>query len=364
MPVAERPRTRDELADGLREAAEAGTPVALRGAGTKAGWDPRVRPGAAPVSTLGLDRVVEHNPGDLTAVLEAGVPLARAQELFAAAGQMLALDPPGAEATLGGIVASGDSGPLRGRYGGPRDLVLGVGVALSDGTLARSGGKVIKNVAGYDLAKLFCGSFGALGAIVELSVRLHPLPGETLTVVGSTSDPDALGRGALALAAAPFEHIGLDLRWEAGRGALLIRFAGAAPRSQAEVAARLLAEAGLAPETVDGDESLWLAQREGQRGPCAVRVSGLPSRLPVLLRAADAHSAAVVGRAGLGISWICLPEPSAAAVDELRRSLAPSPCVVLDRPPELDVDARGPLDPGADALGARVKERFDPAGIL
>ena len=101
--------------------------------------------------------------GDLTAVLEPGVLLADAQATFAKAGQMLALDPPDGGATVGGVVATADTGPLRARYGGPRDLVVGMRVALSDGTLAKSGGKVIKNVAGYDIAKLFAGSFGTLG---------------------------------------------------------------------------------------------------------------------------------------------------------------------------------------------------------
>src|SRR5213082_3750683 len=108
---------------------------------------------------------------------------------------MLALDPPG-EGTVGGLFATADSGPLRHRHGAPRDLVLGMTVALSDGTLARAGGKVIKNVAGYDLAKLYAGSFGTLGLIVEVVVRLHPRPTRTATVVGRTDDVSALSRAA------------------------------------------------------------------------------------------------------------------------------------------------------------------------
>src|SRR5947209_3923130 len=102
------------------------------------------------LSTAGLCRIVEHNASDMTAVMEAGVPMADAQRAFAEAGQMLALDPPnpGGLATVGGVVATGDTGPLRHRYGAPRDLLVGIRVALSDGTLARAGGKVIKNVAG------------------------------------------------------------------------------------------------------------------------------------------------------------------------------------------------------------------------
>ena len=170
------PSSTDELAAELAGAARDGVRVRLLGAGTKRRWAPDAEPGLE-LSSAGLDRIVEHNAGDLTAVLEAGVPLARAQERFREAGQMLALDPPDAGgATIGGIVATNDSGPLKTRYGGARDLVVGMRVALADGTVAKSGGKVIKNVAGYDLAKLFTGSHGTLGAILEVSVRLHPLP--------------------------------------------------------------------------------------------------------------------------------------------------------------------------------------------
>ena len=140
---------------------------------------------------------------------------------------MLALDPPDDGATIGGIVARGDSGPLRGRYGGPRDLVVGMRVALSDGTLAKSGGKVIKNVAGYDLAKLFAGSFGTLGAIVEVSVRLHPLAPATATAWSAARDPAswrARRRAGARAARAPR----LDVRWSGGRGAVLARFGGGA----------------------------------------------------------------------------------------------------------------------------------------
>ena len=124
-----------------------------------------------------LDRIVEHNASDLTAVVQAGVPLAAARSAFSEAGQMLAIDPAlDQAATVGGIMATNDSGPLRHRYGSMRDLVVGTTVALSDGTVSRSGGKVIKNVAGYDLGKLFCGSRGRLGVVARIALRLHPLP--------------------------------------------------------------------------------------------------------------------------------------------------------------------------------------------
>jgi glycolate dehydrogenase FAD-binding subunit len=360
MQVAQAPATREELGAALAAAAEAGTPVRLRGGGTKLGWPPAAPPEAIELSTAGLTQIVEHNAGDLTAVLEAGVPLAEAQALFAKEGQRLALDPPDDGATVGGVVASGDTGPLRGRYGGPRDLVVGMRVALSDGTIAKSGGKVIKNVAGYDIAKLFAGSFGTLGAIVELSLRLHPIAPDTASALGDARDPDELARGAAAIGESALEHHGLDISWRGGRGRVLARFAGAAPRPQAEAAERLLREAGLASEIADEDDALWDEQRAAQRGPLVVKVSGLPTRLPKLIRAADELGGSVVGRAALGLSWVCFEEPSGAAVERLRREFV---AAVQDRPTDLEVDPIGPIEPATRALMQRVKERFDPAGV-
>jgi len=334
--------------------------------------------------------VVEHNAGDLPPVLQAGVPLATAQETFSAAGQMLALDPPlrgaapgdVAAATVGGVVATGDSGPLRHRYGAARDLLLGITVALSDGTLARAGGKVIKNVAGYDLAKLYAGSFGTLGLIVEVVVRLHPRPPRTATVVGRTDDVPALSRAAAALAHAPAQMDCLDVAWGQGRGELLARFGGAACEVRAGSAVALIGGCGLDAGTVEGDDAeLWQRQRRRQRsasgppgGPLGgrgaiVRVSGLPAELPRVIRAAERAGGALVGRAGLGLSWIELPsvagaEDLAGRIEEVRRDLAPFACTVLDAPDEVRdrVDVWGP-DPQAVALMRRLKERFDPAGV-
>jgi glycolate oxidase FAD binding subunit len=360
MHVAQAPATREQLASALAAAGEAGTPVRFRGGGTKIGWPPAAPPETVEPSTAGLTQIVEHNAGDLTAVLEAGVPLAEAQALFAKAGQRLALDPPDNGATIGGVVASGDTGPLRGRYGGPRDLVVGMRVGLSDGTLAKSGGKVIKNVAGYDIAKLFAGSFGTLGAIVEVSVRLHPIAPDTATALGEAGDPDELARGAAAIGRSPLEHHGIDVSWQGGHGRVLARFAGAAPRPQAEAADKLLRAEGLATEIVDDDERLWDQQRAAQRGPLVVKVSSLPTRLPGLLRTAGELGGSVVGRAALGLAWVRFEETSAAAVERLRGEFV---CVVQDRPPDLDVDPIGPIEPATRALMQRVKERFDPAGV-
>ena len=181
------------------------------------------------------------------------------QETLAEKGQMFALDPPlgeDARATIGGIVATSDSGPLRHRYGSARDLVVGMTVALSDGTVAQSGGKVIKNVAGYDLSKLFTGSYGTLGAILKLSLRLHPLSPENATAVGRSSDPAALAAAALAAeprpdrVAEPRRALGGRLRL--GAGALRRR----GRRRTADDAAESMKAHGLDTEVSDDDAEL------------------------------------------------------------------------------------------------------------
>jgi glycolate oxidase FAD binding subunit len=337
------------------------------GGGTKLAWGV---PGRAPdleLSTARLDRIVAHNDGDLTAVLEAGVTLARAQAAFAVHGQRLALDPPdgGGAATIGGILATGDSGPLRHRFGGPRDLILGVRVALPDGTVARAGSDVIKNVAGYDLAKLQCGALGTLGVICEATVRLHPLAEQTITVRARSSDPQRLCVAARALTRSSLELESLDLRWDGldEGGCLLARAVGrTVARSVAGLTA-LLEAAGLETDEVEDDDSLWAEQRDRQRatpGGAVVRVSGLASDMERILVAAPS----AVGRPGLGLFWVRL-DADADALSVLRAALHPAACVLLDAPEELRaaVDVWG-IGPGTvlDLL-RRVKQSFDPAGI-
>jgi glycolate oxidase FAD binding subunit len=319
--------------------------------GTKLGWG---RPIEAPeLNVSELDTILEHNEGDLTAILQAGVPLAGARERFAQAGQMLALDPPDEGSTIGGIIATGDSGPLRHRYGGPRDLVLGVQVALPDGTLARAGSKVIKNVAGYDLAKLMTGAFGTLGVVTEVSVRLHPTAREWLTVVVRRDDPRELVAAASELTHRPIEAERLDLRWEDGVGAVLVQLCGPSAGERA---------AAIDGEVVEDDDALWAAQRAAQRGPVVLRVSTTQQRLVEVVAAANEHGAVCVARAALGLAWLRLESADAELVTALRARLGT--CVVLDAPAELRaaVDPWGPL--AAEPLMRRVKARFDPFDTL
>ena len=183
------PGSEKELAAVLRASNEMGLAVIPRGGGTKLGWgNPPARADVI-LSTARLNKIIEHVWSDLTVTVEAGCTLQRLQQALALHGQRLALDPlwP-AQATIGGVLSTNDSGALRLRFGALRDLIIGVTIALPDGTLASSGGKVVKNVAGYDLPKLITGALGTLGVITRAVFRLHPLPrnSKTLSLSGCT----------------------------------------------------------------------------------------------------------------------------------------------------------------------------------
>jgi len=367
----EEPASAKEAAEILRSAAAESRAVRFKGGGTKLEWGCPIGEPDVMLSTRRLDRIIEHNAADLTAVLEAGVPLAAAQKVFAEAGQMLALDPPlgkAEAATIGGIVATGDSGPLRHRYGAPRDLLLGMTVALSDGTMAKSGGKVIKNVAGYDLAKLFAGSFGTLGLIAQVAVRLHPLPSGRVSAVGFGDDPDRFQRAAIALAHSQLELESLDMDWPDWGGKVIARCAGAAAELLAREAVRLMSKAGLKAELEQEDEYLWDGQERTDEATI-VRISALPSELARIVRVVMRLQGSLVARAGLGICWVWLPplrpDSVVAAIEDLRFTLAPFPCVVLDAPREVRdrVDVWGKMGGPEVELMRRVKAGFDPAGV-
>jgi glycolate oxidase FAD binding subunit len=248
-----RPKSAEALAEVLALANSRRLAVLVRGGGTKSGW------GRAPtrcnlvVETTALNRLVEHEPGDLTCVAEAGLTLGELQRLVGSAPghhQRLMLDPPQGEgATLGGIVATAASGPLRARYGTPRDLLLGARFALADGTLARTGGKVVKNVAGYDLGKLLTGSQGTLAVIVEVALRLHPVPPATLWVVAEGLDAQAAQVALVALRRAPVVLSMAELLWP--EGTLVARLDGAVSSCgvQAEIVRALLPEGRVAGES-------------------------------------------------------------------------------------------------------------------
>ncbi len=353
--TVETPATAGEAAEILARG-KVTQPVGGR---TKLDWGAVGAPPELELSTERLNQLVEHNEGDFTAILQAGVRLSDAQSVFARADQRLALDPPDPDgrATIGGVLATSDSGPLRHRFGGARDLVLGIQVALPDGTVARAGSRVIKNVAGYDLAKLMCGAHGTLGVICEVIMRLHPMPPRTVTVVGRG---EAIAAGTSALRRHPFELESLDVAWEDGAGSILARAAGRACDSIAEEVSAVLSAEGLTSETIENDDAVWEEQRARQRGETIVRVSYPPAELERLLAAAPR----AVARAGAGLGWVAI-DSSPEALARLRGELAPWPCVLLDAPEALraEVDPWGVGDGPEAALMERVKMRFDPGRV-
>jgi glycolate oxidase FAD binding subunit len=307
LPSVSEPETVEEAAALLTGASREGRRVSIEREG-----------GDIVLSTRRLDRVLEHEAGDLTATVEAGIRLSQLDAALAEHGQMLALDPPG-DPTVGACIAGNLSGPRRHRYGTARDLVLGLTVVLPGGLTASSGGKVVKNVAGYDLGKLFCGSRGTLGLVARVSLRLHPRPRaeETLvTEVGSAAEAERL---AGELRRSTLQPSALDLLWP---GRLALRFEGndAAVAAQAAAAARLVGAR-------NGDGSVWdeIATRQAGAGG---RISFPPGEL-----------AGTLGR---------LPE----AIVRVAAGVA----YVREREETMDEAVR--------RLNERVRAQFDPDRIL
>jgi glycolate oxidase FAD binding subunit len=231
----------------LAAAADLGLAVLPRGAGTRLGWGVPPRRCDLVVDTGRLDAVLEHAAGDQVVRVQAGVRLGALAEVLGRAGQRLALDPPGPAGTVGGLLATGAAGPLRLRYGTPRDLLLGVTMIRADGVIARSGGKVVKNVAGYDIGKLLAGSYGTLGLIAEATFRLHPAPAAAAWVSLDTPGPAAAAAALLAVASSKLAPSAAELDWpgrDAPAGvAVLLEGDAEGVAERAARAADLLAEA-------------------------------------------------------------------------------------------------------------------------
>ncbi|MFN8221852.1 MAG: FAD-binding protein [Gaiellales bacterium] len=259
----------------------------------------------------GLDRILEHEAGDLTCTVEAGVRLSTLRGQLAHAGQRLSLDPPG-DPTVGACVARGRSGPLRHRFGTPRDLVLGVTLVLGDGTIASSGGKVVKNVAGYDLAKLVCGSHGRLALIGRVSLRLHPLPAVGRTLVVETSDT---ARVAQTVLDSQLQPSAVDIL-HPGRVAVLFEGSARGVEAQLEAARRLVGG------DAAGDE-VWDESRARQAG-AAGRIVFAPAELPRVLAA---EPEALV-RPSAGVAYV--PRPVEATVSKQERRVLDALAQALD----------------------------------
>lgn len=367
-----RPTDLAEVRDAMLDSAG---PLLFRGGGTKLDWGNPVTAVDVVVDAGGITDLLTYDAADATVSVQAGMPLAALQQVLSEHDQWLAVDPPGldAGATVGGVFAAGDSGPCRLRYGTMRDLVIGATFVLSDGTIGRTGGFVIKNVAGYDMAKLLCGSLGTLGFVAELVLRVHPRPAATMTV-RVPADAGGAVRMCTLLGAAPLEPVAVD--W--AEQALWIRLAGHpdAVRDQAQRAPALLGAADVEVLEGEAEQMAWhrlVSALAGEDGQTVVRGACLPSQLAEaidgLTGVADAAgvTADVGAHAMVGVMTARLsggePDAHAACVAAWRDRLRPlgGHAVVRRRADGVDrtVDVWGP-PPSAIELMRRVKRELDP----
>jgi glycolate dehydrogenase FAD-binding subunit len=421
MPrFAASPATVAEASELLRAAAAHDLALVPRGGGSKLDWGAPPRRCDLVVDTTGLDQVLDHAAGDLVVRAQAGVGLDRLAEVLAGAGQQLALDPPpcpgpapagGASpgGTVGGALATGTAGPRRLRYGTPRDLLIGITVVRADGTVATSGGKVVKNVAGYDLGKLFTGSFGTLGLIVEAVFRLHPRPASAAYVTVGCDGPQEAYRAVAAAAGSDVVPTAVEIdrpaRDQPIRVAVLVEGDPEATRERAAMLSTLLGEGASTqpsppgwwgwPATAGNGRAGDRQAADGQaRGPGAagtlIRIGFWAAGLPRVLHVIDEASRAagldpaVGGSAAAGVIYVAAgpdadPAAVAAMVAGLRAALArgdgdarPGSAPVPDSPPVLAsavvvhappgardlIDLWGPVP--ALPLMRAVKDQFDP----
>ncbi len=422
------PVTLSQASALMRAAAEHDLAVVPRGGGSKLDWGVPPRRCDLVIDTGSLDQVTEHAAGDLVARVQAGVRVQHLAEVLAQAGQQLALDlPPSAAgrraagtdpagngtagtdpagngtagngarlqdgATIGGTLATGAAGPRRLRYGTPRDLVIGITVVRADGTVARSGGKVVKNVAGYDLGKLFAGSFGTLGLIVEAVFRLHPLPAGVAYVTNACADATAAQRAvsqAVASQLAPSAvEIDRPARGQPVMVGVLLEGDPDGVRERAELMRGLLGTGAHTSPAVP-DWWGWPAEPGASSAGTLIRIAFWAAALPQVLAVVDSAAAAagldpaVGGSAAAGVIYAAArsdagPGVIAKFVSALRGGLAdaehggrPSAVPMLDSPPLVAsavvvqcppgvrdlVDPWGPV-PSLGLMRA-VKNQFDP----
>ncbi len=327
-----------------------------------------------------LDQVVEHAAGDLTVTVQAGVRLPDLQQQLAGAGQFLALDPP-VPGTIGGLIATADTGPRRLHYGGVRDLILGVTFVRADGVIAKAGGKVVKNVAGYDLPKLLTGSLGTLGVVVEATFRLYPLPAASATVVANIA-PSDLRRCVGTILQSTLVPTSMDYFMQPlGESILAVRFEStlASTQAQAESAANLL---GASSRIVIGEEeqAIWgqfdsVTDTAEDDVLCRLvsTVSDLPGLLFAAVKAAAEAGVALTVRAHAGhghalLRWrggnadttIALVQGLRAEAQALGHNL-----IIWRAPAEVRsrVDVWGDVGEGL-SLMRKVKQQFDPNTTL
>jgi glycolate oxidase FAD binding subunit len=388
--VVVEPATDEEVAAVLAFADREGLKVLVRGGGTQLTFGLPPVGGDILLSTSQLDKVLEHEPHDQTISVQPGMCLSDLQAHLAQTRQWLAIDPPLPDAaTIGGIISTNISGARRLRFGAVRDQVIGIRIVLADGTIAKGGGKVVKNVAGYDLAKLFCGALGTLGVVVAASFRLYPLPSSRRTITLTSSSLALLTELALKVIASTLVPTAVDVL---GPGdsehpcTLAIRFESGVPAAvedQSATVVELAGElAGSAHVLADEEEASfwrsaddWSRRAPDENNTLVLKASLLPGNVSLWLAQLDSAAAAagVASRwrahLGHGTAYARLSgsgEALAGMVDEVRATAQAErgSVVVQDAPPELarSLDIWGAV-PAIDLM-RRVKARFDPNGTL
>jgi len=353
-------------------------PLMIRGAGTKLTWGPLARPADVILSTTRLNPVVEHRHGDLTATVQAGATLAQVNRELSAHRQWIPLDPSHEGGTIGGILATNDSGPRRHRHGAPRDLIIGITVARADGRLARAGGIVVKNVAGYDMARLMTGSFGTLALIVDATFKLAPMAPASRTVVITAPRAALLDDALTSIASSQMMPAAVELEIPPGR--LLVRFGTAerAAEQQSREIAELASKRGARADVISGSEesALWQAHaaRPWSKTGCVVKITLLLSQIPALvdwLHGAAPHvDWELIGRAGVGVLFLRLDgrdDEQERLVNQLRARFKPGEGHVSVLRGSVALKSRiEAAAPVGDALPLMqiIKRQFDPAGIL
>jgi glycolate oxidase FAD binding subunit len=385
------PTSTAELAELVMIANRSQSPLIVAGNSSKLDWGGIVQNARSIVSTQKLDRLIAHAVGDLTITVEAGMKFAKLQEILATAGQFLPLDPAYPNiSTIGGIIATAATGSLRHRYGGVRDLLLGISLIRADGKIAKAGGRVVKNVAGYDMMKLFTGSYGTLGILTEVTLRVYPLPANSGTVI-LTGAVEGLRNAAKILLASTLTPIAVDVLSTAfsqhlelsNTPSLVVKFA-TIPASIAEQSEQLLAIGkglGLKGGTWQGaqEQQLWNGIQTGIWGDApigcklGVRSTAAVDTIELLERASappkggrsTANTAKGVIHLSSGIGAFALPDASQIQPIRTHCEAAGGFLSVLQAP----VDVKEKIDVwgyrgNAVPLMREIKQQFDPAGIL
>ena len=376
-PAALRPTDIGELRAAIADTARTHPRLRIAGAGTAAGWAAPPEPADMAVDLTGMSGVLAYNPTDMTIAVRAGTRLDALQDKLSKNRQHVAFDAArlAEGATIGGLLATADGGPRRHLYGTLRDLVIGATVVLADGTIARSGGHVIKNVAGYDLAKLFHGSFGTLGVVAEVVLRLHPAPRATATArVPGTAEQAAEAAGRIVTAGLEPTAIEWVTR-DGGVGDLLVRLDGT-PRGVPERATAIARRTGLpaeilAPEAAD---ELWrtvAGVATGIHGDTVLRIGTLPSSGPRLANRVTALAgefgvgAALTSSIGVGVHTVRLragpPTAHQGLLTALHREAGSAVTVLRRDGLGAAPTVWGPPPPSIRVMRA-VKQQFDPHG--